>query len=96
MEIKRNTTIWLKDSKNKVNTLSREEEIFVDCTEEYKEHIEYTFNVFCRIVIRYAALNAWRERSRRRQREVSFEYLTEEKYHPLSALDGFFINPYEV
>jgi hypothetical protein len=35
--------------------LSREKEIFVDCTEEYKEHIEYTFNAFCRSVIRYAA-----------------------------------------
>ena len=36
----------------------------MDCTEAYKEHIEYTFNAFCRIVIRYAAINAWRERSR--------------------------------
>ncbi len=67
----------------------------MDCTEAYKEHIEYTFNAFCRIVILYAAINAWRERSRRRQREISFEYLTEEKYHPLSVLDGLFINPYE-
>ncbi len=25
------------------------------CTEAYKEHIEYTFNAFCRIAIRYAA-----------------------------------------
>lgn len=64
-------------------------------SEAYKEHIEYTFNAFCRIVILYAAINAWRERSRRRQREISFEYLTEEKYHPLSVLDGLFINPYE-
>ena len=32
------------------------------CTEAYKEHIEYTFNAFCRVVIRYAAndySNAW-------------------------------------
>ena len=40
-------------------------------------------------------MNAWRDRSKRRQREISFEYLTEEKYHSLSALDGLFINPYE-
>ena len=30
------------------------------CTEAYKEHIEYTFNAFCRVVIHYAAINAWR------------------------------------
>ena len=34
------------------------------CTEAYKEHIEYTFNAFCRVVIRYAAINAWRDRNR--------------------------------
>lgn len=27
------------------------------CTEAYKEHIEYTFNAFCRVVIHYAAIN---------------------------------------
>ena len=32
------------------------------CTEAYKEHIEYTFHAFCRVVIRYAAINAWRDR----------------------------------
>jgi len=32
------------------------------CTEEYKEHIEYTFHAFCKIVIRnasYTALRTW-------------------------------------
>ena len=53
--------------------------ISVNCTEAYKEHIEYTFNAFCRVVIHYAAINAWRDRDKRRQREISFEYLTEEK-----------------
>ena len=67
----------------------------MDCTEAYKEHIEYTFNAFCRIVIRYAAINAWRKRDRQRQREVSFEYLTEEKFYPINTLDGLFINPYK-
>ncbi len=55
------------------------------CTEAYKEHIEYTFNAFCRVVIHYAAINAWRDRDRRRQREISFEYLTEEKFYPFST-----------
>lgn len=62
-------------------------------SEAYKEHIEYTFNAFCRIVIRYAAINAWRKRNRQRQREVSFEYLTERKFYPINTLDGLFINP---
>lgn len=35
-------------------------EFSMDCTEAYKEHIMYTFNVFCKVVIRYAAINAWR------------------------------------
>lgn len=40
--------------------------ISVNCTEAYKEHIEYTFNAFCRVVIHYAAINAWRDRDKRR------------------------------
>ena len=53
------------------------------CTEAYKEHIMYTFHGFCKTVIRFAAINAWRDRSRRRQKEISLEYLTEEKFYPL-------------
>ena len=65
------------------------------CTEAYKEHIMYTFNGFCKVVIRYAAINAWRERSRRRQREISFEYLTEEKFYSLNTSDNPFTAHYE-
>ena len=65
------------------------------CTEAYKEHIMYTFNGFCKTVIRYAALNAWRDRSRRRQKEISLEYLTEEKFYPLGTTDKYFEAPYE-
>ena len=57
------------------------------CTEAYKEHIMYTFNGFCKAVIRFAAINAWRDRSRRRQKEISLEYLTEEKFYPLGTTD---------
>ena len=67
----------------------------MNCTEAYKEHIEYTFNAFCRVVIRYAAINAWRDRDKRRQREISFEYLTEEKFYPLGTTDEYFEAPYE-
>ena len=67
----------------------------MDCTEAYKEHIMYSFNGFCKVVIRYAAINAWRDSNRRRQREISFEYLTEEKYNPLSTSDEALKSPYE-
>ena len=67
----------------------------MDCTEAYREHIMYSFNGFCKIVIRYAAINAWRDRNRRRQREISFEYLTEEKFYPLSTSDEALKSPYE-
>jgi len=40
------------------------------CTEAYKEPIMYTFNDFCKTVIRFAALNAWHDRSRLRQKEI--------------------------
>lgn len=43
------------------------------CTETYKEHIMYTFNAFCKVVIRYAAINAWRERNRRQKKEISLD-----------------------
>ena len=48
-------------------------------TEAYREHIMYTFNSYYKTVIRFAAINAWRDRSRRRQKEISLEYLTEGK-----------------
>ena len=53
------------------------------CTEEYKEHIEYTFQAFCKVVIRNAAITAARTRSRKYKREISLEYLTDEKHYPL-------------
>ena len=64
-------------------------------TEAYREHIMYTFNGFCKTVIRFAAINAWRDRSRRRQKEISLEYLTEEKFYPLGTTDEYFEAPYE-
>ena len=65
------------------------------CTEAYKEHIMYTFNGYCKTVIRFAAINAWRDRSRRRQKEISLEYLTEERFYPLGTTDEYFEAPYE-
>ena len=65
------------------------------CTEAYREHIMYTFNGYCKTVIRFAAITAWRDRIRRRQKEISVEYLTEEKFYPLGTTDEYFEAPYE-
>ena len=65
------------------------------CTEAYREHIMYTFNSYCKTVIRFAAITTWRDRSRRRQKEISLEYLTEEKFYPLGTTDEYFEAPYE-
>lgn len=56
-------------------------------TEEYREHIKYTFNAYCKIVIRHAAIDAARQRCRRCKREISLEYLTNELHYPLSTQD---------
>ncbi len=47
--------------------MEKREELSMTSAEAYKEHIEYTFNAFCRVVIRYAAINVWRDRNRPRQ-----------------------------
>ncbi len=65
----------------------------MDCTQSYREHIMYSFNGFCKVVIRYAAINAWRDRNRRRQKEISFEYLTEEKFTPNTFDEALQIHP---
>ena len=52
------------------------------CTEEYKEHIEYTFHAFCKIVIRNASYTALRTWSRKHKREISLDYITDEKHYP--------------
>ena len=81
-------------NKERINTTNKKQGLSV-CTEAYKEHIMYTFNGFCKTVIRFAAINAWRDRSRRRQKEISLEYLTEEKFYPLGTTDEYFEAPYE-
>lgn len=59
-------------------------------SEEYKERIECVFATFCKVVLRYAALNAYRDISREQKHEISLEYLMEEKYWGPSATDHYF------
>lgn len=63
------------------------------CTEEYKEYIEYTFHAFCRVVIRNAMYTAVRTRNRKYKREISLDYLTEEKHYPFGTTDEYFKVP---
>ena len=56
--------------------------------EAHQEHIRYTHDTYCRIVIRHASFDAARMLAARWKREISLEYLTEEKFVPLSTPAG--------
>ena len=53
-------------------------------SEQYREHIERTFNAFCKIVIRHAAIDKILKLRRRWEREVSLDYLMSEKFVQLA------------
>ena len=53
--------------------------------EAYKVHIQYTFNAFCKIVIRHAAIDKILKLRRRWEREVSLDYLMNEKFVQFAA-----------
>ena len=58
--------------------------------EKYQEHIQHTHDVFCKTVIRHTAIDAARSIRSRRKREISLEYLIEEKHYPFSTIDKYF------
>ena len=62
-------------------------------TEQFKEHIEYAFAAFCKIVLRYEAINAWRDMSRQIQWEISLDYLVSEHYYEPHTTDRYFVKP---
>ena len=59
-------------------------------SEEYKEHIEYTFAAFCRAVLHNAAISAYRDFGRKQKREVSLEYLISETPFEALTIDTYF------
>lgn len=59
-------------------------------SEEYKEHIEYMFNAFCKVVLRNAALGAYRDFGRKQKHEVSFDYLLSDTPFEPFATDNYF------
>lgn len=65
----------------------------MSCSKEYKEHIEYTFAAFCKVVLRNAALLAYRDIGRRRKHEISLDYLMSEHYYNPSVTDNYFEEP---
>ena len=60
-------------------------------TEQYREHIECTFNAFCKIVLYHAALNAYKKIRRKQQFEVSLDYLREFDFEPVTTTDEYFV-----
>lgn len=62
-------------------------------TEQYQEHIEYTFAAFCKVVLRYEAINAWRDMSRIVEREISLDYLLSEHHYEPYTTDRYFVEP---
>ncbi len=60
-------------------------------SEQYREHIERTFNAFCKIVLYHAALNAYKKIRRKQQFEVSLDYLREFDFEPITATDEYFV-----
>ena len=58
--------------------------------EAYQEHIRYAHDTYCRIVIRHASFDAACMLAARWKREISLEYLTEEKFVPLSTTAEYF------
>ena len=60
-------------------------------TEQYREHIERTFNAFCKIVLYHAALGAYKKIRKKQQLEVSLDYLREFDFEPTYATDEYFV-----
>ena len=60
-------------------------------SEQYREHIERTFNAFCKIVLYHAALGAYKKIRKKQQLEVSLDYLREFDFEPTYATDEYFV-----
>ena len=59
-------------------------------SEQFMEHIEYTFAAFCKIVLRNAAISAYRDFGRKQKREVSLDYLMSETPFEPFTTDNYF------
>ena len=60
-------------------------------SEQYREHIERTFNAFCKIVLYHAALGVYKKIRKKQQFEVSLDYLCEFDFEPVTTTDEYFV-----
>lgn len=60
-------------------------------TEQHREHIEHTFNAFCKIVLYHAALGAYKKIRKKQQFEVPLDYLCEFDFEPVTTTDEYFV-----
>ena len=60
-------------------------------SEQYREHIERTFNAFCKIVLYHAALGVYKKIRKKQQFEVSLDYLREFDFEPVTTTDEYFV-----
>ena len=59
-------------------------------SEQFMEHIEYAFAAFCKIVLRNAAISAYRDLGRKQKHEVSLDYLMSETPFEPFTTDSYF------
>ncbi len=59
-------------------------------SEQFMEHIEYTFAAFCKVVLRNAAISAYRVFGRKQKREVSLDHLMSETPFEPFTTDNYF------
>ena len=60
-------------------------------SEQYREHIERTFNAFCKIVLYHAALGVYKKIRKKQQFEVSLDYFREFDFEPVTTTDEYFV-----
>lgn len=60
-------------------------------TEQHREHIEHTFDAFCKIVLYHAALGVYKKLRKKQQFEVSLDYLCEFDFEPVTTTDECFV-----
>lgn len=58
---------------------------------EYRERIEHRFHAFCKAILHNEACNYFRERKRKIQHEISFEYLQENTSFAPHSVDEYFV-----
>ena len=59
-------------------------------SEQFMECVEYSFAAFCKIVLRNAAISAYRDFGRKQKHEVSLDYLMSETPFEPFTTDNYF------